>query len=1320
MRRRAAVSLLIPVIAMALLIQAQPVTAWITLDFNSLHASVASLTGSAMPRDKGTSLKSDQLEISLSGVQSPPSGFNLQAYLLNNDDGAFCGTLPVNNGNVNEVKPFPDTNLVEEYNSFRLMWESQVFENTVPPAALALLREVVAQASNTPQQTGYGVGMVREARVLLEHAALAAASPTPAGAKAHTEHVLNILYGKDGHQDFDGNGAIEFFGDGYGLLPYASKVDLTMTQVAESEGRTAHIFDRAIDTITVIGNFAPANSDGTWSDELVTKAQQVLASGNANDAKAFAEEMRTLATRILNGVDANSNGTVEPIAGEGGVWTAFTAAQQAADYFPSGGVTGAIQHTRAANNPTSDRLVISLDNVPQPPTGVKLWGYLSGPNDKRLVLKELPWNNGKVETTLSYPGRNLIGEFHSFRLVRASVYAQDTLPLAPLLSIRKVVGSATDTPGGVGYGVGLVQEAQTLKTLADQASAAASISNLPLAKQRAKEALNVLVGPGDPRYQNDAANPGDGFGLLVYANRLDLSMQQASANPAATLNMIQRTDQARAAVANFAPAIGGDTWSDEFIAQIKLVLDAQTPSAAQTPASQMATLATQILNGKDNLRGARAAYLASQQAADYFPLAAGAQQPGENPEPGPNPDPFENDDLCSRARIITTDGVAQNRTFHYEGDQDWVRFTAQAGKSYVVEVIGVGSKADPVIFLFDTCGGTPGPFENNAFGNTVRLTWNATKNGNYYIQLRQFDPENFGPGTEYTLRVTVDEIPPSPPTNLRCLAINESTLALQWRRSPEADVRKYRVNYANENNSNTGIIDVDGADTTFMELGGLTLNELYNLRVTALDFSGNESTPSGTLQCRPVTPSDATKPVIGSLQPSFSNVFTTTAPALTFSGAVQDAGNNLSRVRVRNQSINVDKSDFSLSGGAAAFRVEDVPLRVGNNDVRVTVFDEANNSTEHAMQILRIADSRGAAVIVAGHNETFGLQTNIYNAANRAYRIFLSAGFTPDDIYYLAPVAQDATGDGSPNTQNVPLSPAAVQDALTTWAKTKVGPGKPFYLYLMDHGFADKYCVTGCTAGNVISPKELNDWLSNLEDVTKVDEVNVFIEACESGSFLDNLEGNVQNPNNSLARQGRVVITSTSRDKNAYASTDGAFFSDTFFSCLADSGTIKACFDEASVAVTLAGVEQTPWLDDNADGRPNSGDGTVASTRTLTRFFSSVRPRILETNVEINGSNGVLTARVEPGAEALRLVWAAIYPPSFKEPEGVTLNLNMPVVRLEPDANTPGLYRFNYINGFTEQGDYRIIFYAQDRLGINATPRRAGEMDGIYLPLINR
>jgi hypothetical protein len=61
-------------------------------------------------------------------------------------------------------------------------------------------------------------------------------------------------------------------------------------------------------------------------------------------------------------------------------------------------------------------------------------------------------------------------------------------------------------------------------------------------------------------------------------------------------------------------------------------------------------------------------------------------------------------------------------------------------------------------------------------------------------------------------------------------------------------------------------------------------------------------------------------------------------------------------------------------------------------------------------------------------------------------------------------------------------------------------------------------------------------------------------------------------------------------------------------------------------------------------------------------------------------------------------------------------------VRLEPNPNAEGQYTFTYVNGFTESGDYRVVLYAQDRLGIHATPKRAGEgpAGALYLPLIRR
>ncbi len=175
---------------------------------------------------------------------------------------------------------------------------------------------------------------------------------------------------------------------------------------------------------------------------------------------------------------------------------------------------------------------------------------------------------------------------------------------------------------------------------------------------------------------------------------------------------------------------------------------------------------------------------------------------------------------------------------------------------------------------------------------------------------------------------------------------------------------------------------------------------------------------------------------------------------------------------------------------------------------------------------------------------------------------------------------------------------------------------------------------------------------------------------------------------------------------------------------MADSGDLKQCFDEGRAAVQATGVNQTPLLDDNGDGVFNAGDGAVAQNRHITRFFSAVRPTIVGVDVQRSGANGVLSAQVDAGAEAVDLVWAAVFPPSFEEPTGVTLNLNVPVVRLEPVAGQTGRFRVNYPNGFLEEGDYRIVFYAQDRVGLNALPKREGDAPlddrNLYLPLITR
>ncbi len=693
-----------------------------------------------------------------------------------------------------------------------------------------------------------------------------------------------------------------------------------------------------------------------------------------------------------------------------------------------------------------------------------------------------------------------------------------------------------------------------------------------------------------------------------------------------------------------------------------------------------------------------------------------------NTPTAPNPatgDAFEEDDTCAQAKAIAVSGAIQDHTFHDVGDKDWIKFTAVVNKTYIIEVENIGSASDAEINLFDTCASAPGGLGQHAFGSKVTLQWDSSKAGDYFVQIVQFDPSFFGTNANYRVSIKEDTQAPAEPENVRCISINPTTLGVQWKKVQDRDVKRYVIQYAG---TPAGNINVAGADTTFGEIPSLTTGQTYNVIVRALDFSNNASTPSLSLPCIVQTPADITVPALTVEAPT-GNTVTTSGNLLTFTGKASDSGGNLSRVLVNNLTASSSSFDFSLTGSSDDFRVENVQLAVGDNQIEISVFDAAGNSSKKALTVKRLGIAKGAVIIIAGRNETNSLQSNIYNAANRAFRIFRSAGFSEDTIYYLAPLAQDADNDGQADDVDKPSTPSEVQNAIVTWAKDKVGPDQPLFVYMIDHGFVDKYCVDGCNSPGFITPASLNEWLSQLETSSQVNQVNVVIEACLSGSFITRANGNGNDPN-SLAKPGRVIITSTSDDKNAYASATGAYFSDAFFSCIADSQDLKTCFEQGKSAVSTLGVNQFPQMDDNGDATYVAAqDGEVAKLRFVTRFFAATRPSISSAAVERSGANGVLTARVEEGAEAIDVVWAAVYPPGFAEPGDATitptLNLNVPTLQLQPDPTTPGKYTFAYNNGFTAAGDYRVVFYAQDKAGIHAQPRLPGGAM-VYLPLVTR
>ena len=678
------------------------------------------------------------------------------------------------------------------------------------------------------------------------------------------------------------------------------------------------------------------------------------------------------------------------------------------------------------------------------------------------------------------------------------------------------------------------------------------------------------------------------------------------------------------------------------------------------------------------------------------------------------PDAYESDDTCAQANPITTDGSIQTHTFHDQGDDDWVRFDAQANQSYLIRVDNVGSRVDAVVMLFGTCDEAPLAVEDNAFGPTVQMTWDAPVSGNYYLHILQNDPAIYGQDTDYDLSVSADDEPPAAPRSLRAEAADQA-LIVQWNRSPEPDVTRYRIRWGPYSGGPySGVDEADGADNTYYQITGLTNGTPYYVVLTALDFSGNESPFSVEIGAIPAPSADTTQPVASISRPSASPVYTTTVPYLSIGGTATDGGNNLSRVHVLNTANSAEGWDYSLSGSAAPFNVDNLPLALGDNLIQVTVYDGADNQGTASLTIHRLAGLNGAVVIVGGHNDTDSLQSNIDYLTSHAYQTFLDAGFGPEDIFYLSPSPQDADGDGLSDVIS-PTTPAHLQAALQ-WAADKVGPGIPFFLYLADHGEKEFFCADGCYGDGRLWSDQLDVWLDELEATSGCDLVNVIIEACHAGSFIDRFEDAAQ----SLSQEGRVIITATDRNHNAYASAEGALFSDAFFSAVAQSQSLLASFEQAQAAVELNTHNQVPWLDDNGDGLHNAADGSYAADRYISSFFGAIPPRITAASVSLLDGTGTISATVERGGEPLDTVWAAIYAPSYQEPVGTTLDPGVPLVELEPDPQQEGLY-MALSDVFSEQGTYRVVLYAQDQAGHQAHPVliHVGT-HVIYLPVVMR
>lgn len=164
---------------------------------------------------------------------------------------------------------------------------------------------VLTSWQDTPDQMGFLPTAQAEAEVAAQHAGFAASRPDDlAWMQLHAGHVLHAI---DPSVEAEGPGL------GYGVRRAAQGVAQHVRFAADSEDASDNVRLHATHVETSAGNVV------AWSEQVVELGQQVQAASSAEEAAPLVAEMQTLTQAILEGTDADGDGTASWQANEGGL-----------------------------------------------------------------------------------------------------------------------------------------------------------------------------------------------------------------------------------------------------------------------------------------------------------------------------------------------------------------------------------------------------------------------------------------------------------------------------------------------------------------------------------------------------------------------------------------------------------------------------------------------------------------------------------------------------------------------------------------------------------------------------------------------------------------------------------------------------------------------------------------------------------------------------------------------------------------------------------------------------------------------------------------
>ncbi|MGE5462105.1 MAG: anti-sigma factor domain-containing protein, partial [Syntrophothermus sp.] len=292
----------------------------------------------------------DQAELTATAILAPPPGTQYEAWLVE-DDGqrTSLGLLSLDSTGQGKLTFAGEqgTNLVAQYSGIEITIEPSPDPDTNPSGivaysfyypqdALPHLRSLLSSSANTPNRAALIQGLTTDIQTINEFAKemqKSSANTNIDRVHLYAEAILNILVGdqSDKHKDWNGDGQVDDPSDGFGLV--LNGRNLGYLQATYIEADAAVRASGASEQLVTYGEGVKISVQdlAQWTEQLEELISSILASPSSSSIAPLVLQASTLAEKMVNGIDLDEDGVVEPVFNEAGVLVAYEQAYHMAD-----------------------------------------------------------------------------------------------------------------------------------------------------------------------------------------------------------------------------------------------------------------------------------------------------------------------------------------------------------------------------------------------------------------------------------------------------------------------------------------------------------------------------------------------------------------------------------------------------------------------------------------------------------------------------------------------------------------------------------------------------------------------------------------------------------------------------------------------------------------------------------------------------------------------------------------------------------------------------------------------------------------------------